>query len=71
MPNGGKNWWPVHAQHSQVNTAALKDALADQLVAYKRPKMWIALPALPVDEKGKVQPSQLQAILERAALGKD
>ena len=58
-------------KHPQVNTAALKKALVDQLVAYKRPKIWIALPALPIDEKGKVQPSQLQAILERAALGKD
>ena len=58
-------------KHPQVNTAALKEALADQLVAYKRPKIWIALPALPIDEKGKVQPLLLQAILERAALGKD
>lgn len=58
-------------KHPRVNTAALKKALVDQLVAYKRPKIWIPLPALPIDEKGKVQPSQLQAILERADLGKD
>lgn len=55
----------------KVDAAALKQALADHLVDYKLPKKWIELAELPLDEKGKVQSSRLQAILDQIKLEKE
>jgi O-succinylbenzoic acid--CoA ligase len=51
--------------HPEVNSASLKQALAERLVDYKLPKIWMELSVLPLDEKGKVQPTRLQAILDQ------
>lgn len=51
--------------HPEVSPASLKQALAERLVDYKLPKIWMELAALPLDEKGKVQPTRLQAILDQ------